>query len=117
MKKIYLIFSLLIIALFSSCEAFDDTSYQIYYDSFPSADQIKRIELREFNQKKGNYDNKRTIQLNIGEKSDIYDVSSDIEFVEVMIVSQYSVEQEKYHINICYLNKGEENIIRLSSLK
>ena len=62
---------------------------------FPSADQIKRIELREFNQKEGNYDNKRTIQLNIGEKSDIYDVSSDIEFVEVMIVSQYSVEQEK----------------------
>lgn len=117
MKKIYLILALIVTTLFVSCEAFQETTYQLYYDSFSSASQIKRIELREFNQKEGNYDNKRTIQLNIGEKSDIYDVSSDIEFVEVMIVSQYSVEQEKYHINICYLNKGEENIIRLSSLK
>ncbi|MEE0890062.1 MAG: hypothetical protein U0L57_07640 [Bacteroidales bacterium] len=117
MKKIYLILALIVTTLFVSCEAFQETTYQLYYDSFSSADQIKRIELREFNQEEGNYDNKRTIQLNIGEKSDIYDVSSDIEFVEVMIVSQYSVEQEKYHINICYLNKGEENIIRLSSLK
>ncbi len=117
MKKVCLIFSLLILVLFSGCEVFDDTSYQIYYDSFSSADQIKRIELREFNQEEGNYNNKRTIQLNIGEKSDIYQVSLDIEFVEVMIVSQYTLEQEKYHINICYLNKGEENIIRLSSLK
>ena len=117
MKKVCLIFSLLILVLFSGCEAFDDTSYQIYYDSYSAANQIKRIELREFNQEEGNYDNARTIQLNIGDKSDIYQVSSDIEFVEVMIVSQYTVEQEKYHINICYLNKGEENIIRLSSLK
>ncbi len=117
MKKVYLIFSLLILTLFSSCEAFDDTTYQIYYDSYSLADSIKRIELREYNQEEGNYDNTRTIQLNIGEKSDIYEVSSDIEFVEVMVVSQYTSTLEKYHINICYLNKGEENIIRLSSLK
>lgn len=117
MKKIYLIFSLLIIALFSSCEAFDDTSYQIYYDSFSSADQIKRIELREFNQEEGNFENQRTIQLKKGDKSEIYCVDSDIAYVEVLIAIQYTQTQEQYHINICHLNKGEDNLIRISALK
>lgn len=63
MKRIYLIFTLAILALFSSCEAFDDTTYQIYYDSYSQSNSVKRIELREFNEKEGNFENQRTIQL------------------------------------------------------
>jgi hypothetical protein len=117
MKKIYLIFSLLILALFSGCEAFDDTTYQIYYDSYSQSNSVKRIELREFNEKEGNFENQRTIQLKKGDKSEIYCVDSDIAYVEVLIAIQYTQTQEQYHINICHLNKGEDNLIRISALK
>lgn len=117
MKKLYLIFSLAILALFSACESLNDTTYQLYYDSFKSADQIKRIEIREFNEDKGNYENQKTISLNIGEKSNMYNVNSDITFLEIMIVAQYSQTQEVYFINHYHLTKGEDNLIRLSSLK
>ncbi len=117
MKKIYLILALIVTTLFVSCEAFQETTYQLYYDSFSSASQIKRIELREFNEDEGNYENNRTINLNYGDKSDIYQVDSGVSFVEVKIVSQYTQTQEIYFINVCHLTKGEDNLIKLSSLK
>lgn len=117
MKKLYLIFSLAILSLFSACESFNETTYQLYYDSFKSANQIKRIEIREFNDDKGNYENPKTISLNVGDKSEIYSVNSDIVFLEIMIVAQYSQTQEIYFINNYYLTKGEDNLIKLSSLK
>ena len=65
----------------------------------------------------GNYENNRTINLNYGDKSDIYQVDSGVSFVEVKIVSQYTQTQEIYFINVCHLTKGEDNLIKLSSLK
>ncbi len=117
MKKLYLIFSLAILALFSACESLNDTTYQLYYDSFGGANQIKRVEVREFNDDIGNYENLRTISLNIGEKSEMYSVDSDIAFLEIKVVAQYSQTQEVYFINHYHLTKGEDNLIKLSSLK
>lgn len=117
MKKLYLVLAFIVTTLFVSCEVFQETTYQLYYDGFPSTSSIKRIELREFNEDEGKYENNRTINLNYGDKSEIYQVDSDISFVEVKIVGQYTQTQEIYFINVCHLTKGEDNLIKLSSLK
>ncbi len=117
MKRIYLILVLLATTLFASCEAFQDTTYQLYYDSFSATNEIKRIEIREFNEDKGEIENIRTINLLKGEKSQVYEISSDIAFLDITIVGQYNSTQEIYFIKQYYPTIGEDNLIKLSSLE
>ncbi|MBO7277737.1 MAG: hypothetical protein J6U84_07240 [Bacteroidales bacterium] len=117
MKKLYLILALIVTTLFVSCEAFQETTYQLYYDSFSGTDEVKRIEVREFNEDKGLYENVKTINLLKGERSQIYEISSDIAFLEITIVGQYNPTQEIYFIKHYYPTIGEDNLVRLSSLE
>ncbi len=117
MKRIYLILVLLATTLLASCEAFQETTYQLYYDSFSGTDEVKRIEVREFNEDKGLYENVKTINLLKGERSQIYEISSDIAFLEITIVGQYNPTQEIYFIKQYYPTIGEDNLIKLSSLE
>ena len=117
MKRIYLILVLLATTLLASCEAFQDTTYQLYYDSFSATNEIKRIEIREFNEDKGEIENIRTINLLKGEKSQVYEISSDIAFLDITIVGQYNSTQEIYFIKQYYPTIGEDNLIKLSSLE
>lgn len=116
MKKIKLILGLIISVLFVSCESFDETTYQIYYDSFSQTNEIKNIEIREFNDEEGIYETKRTLYLEQGSKSDIYEVDSDISFIEIKITGQYNPTQEIYFITHYHFMRGEDALIKLSTL-